>query len=140
MITLVDQGSAVCRPCVTKVGRAILAMSPTAVARLWPVRTTVRETQRGAPQSAVEDVEEILAAFKTGLEKHIRVEDASVHLDLAQAYGEMGLMGDAIREAATALGERAPATIASQAMNWIFSRQRAEPDALRIIASGLRNE
>jgi hypothetical protein len=61
-----------------------------------------------------------------------------VHLDLARAYGEMGLMDDAIREAATALGERAPAAIASQAMNWMFSPPRAEPDALRIIARALR--
>ena len=138
MITLVEQGP-VCRPCVTRVGGAILAMSPTAVARLWPVSAAARETRRGAPPAVELDVEEVLAAFRTGLARHLSA-DALVHLDLAQAYGEMGLMGDAVREAATALGERAPATIASQALNWLFSPGRAEPDALRSIARALRSE
>jgi hypothetical protein len=139
MINLLDHATVVCRPCATRVGRAILAMSPTAVARLWPVSPSVRETRRSAPSANV-NVEEVYTAFKAGMEKHISVDDASTHLDLAQAYGEMGLMADALRTATTALGERAPLTIASRALNWIFSPGRAAPDALPTIARILRSE
>ncbi len=140
MITLADHGVVVCRPCVTRVGRAILAMRSPVAARLWPVSTSVLEPQRVALPPNEVNVEELFATFKLGVEKHIGAEDALTHLDLGRAYGEMGLMADAIREVATALGERAPRTIASEALNWILSPERAHPDALRTIASMLRDE
>jgi hypothetical protein len=100
----------------------------------------VPETRRVTPPSVDIDVEEVFAVFKAGVEKQISTDDASTHLDLAQAYGEMGLMADALRAAATALGERAPLTVASRALNCIFSPGRAEPDALPTIARALRSE
>jgi hypothetical protein len=126
MIHLVDHATTVCRPCGTRVGRAILAMSPTVVARLWPASRSVRETRPATPQPA-------------DVGKHLGT-DALAHLDLAQAYGEMGLMEDALRTAATALEKRAPLPIASQALNWMFSPGRAEPDALPTVARILRSE
>jgi hypothetical protein len=140
MFSLVDHATHVCRPCVTRVGRAILAMSPPIVARLWPVRPSVREERCGAPPSPDANAEEICAGFKAGVEKNISADDALAHFDLAQAYDEMGLMGDAIREAATALGERAPPAVAGRALNWLFLPGRAEPDALRAIARTLQSE
>jgi hypothetical protein len=92
------------------------------------------------PSSADLNFEEVFAGFRAGVEKHIRSEDAQTHLDLAVAYGEMGLMADAVREAAIALGERAPIRIADQTLNWILSPERAHVDALPIIAKILRGE
>ena len=86
------------------------------------------------------DAEEAFASFKAGVAKEIRFDDAVAHFDLALAYGGMGLMLDAIREAATALGERAPLALASRAVNWIFASERAHPDALETIARGLRRD
>jgi hypothetical protein len=141
MIALVDHGAVVCRPCVTRVGRAILTMSPPIVARLWPATPPAREARRSAPApSADVDVEKVLASFKAGVEKHISDADAVTHLDLAHAYGEMGLMGDAIREGATALREGAPLPVASRALNWIFSPGRARSDALGAVARILQSE
>jgi hypothetical protein len=77
---------------------------------------------------------------KAAVEKQIGSDATQAHLDLAHAYGEMGLMADAIREAATALGEGARLTLASQALNWLFSPKRAHPDALPTIARILRGE
>ena len=126
MIHLPDHATAVCRPCGARVGRAILAMSPNALARLWPASPSVRDTRPVPPQSA--DVEKQLGT------------DALAHLDLAQAYGDMGLMDDALRTAAVALEERATLPIASRALNWMFSPGRAEPDALPTVARILRSE
>src|ERR1700683_5344748 len=98
MIHLPDHATAVCRPCGVRVGRAIFAMSPNVVARLGPGSPSARETRPAAPQSA-------------DVEKHIGT-DALAHLDLAQAYGDMGRMDDALRTAAVALEERAPLPIA----------------------------
>ena len=111
------------------------------MARLWPVSPSVREKREatGPPPSTNVDVGNVFASSKAGIE-NIGDADDVTHLDLAQAYGEMGLMPDAIREAATALREGAPLTIASRALNWIFSPGRAEPDALGTVARILQSE
>ena len=48
-------------------------------------------------------VEEVYADFKAGLAAVLKPEDVETHLDLAIAYGEMGLLDDARAEAAIAL-------------------------------------
>ena len=58
------------------------------------------------------NVEEVFAAFKAGVAKQISADDAQTHFNLAVAYGEMGLLADAVREAAIALGEAASLPVA----------------------------
>jgi len=140
MIALADHGARICRPCVTRVGRAILSANPTVLGHLWPTTSSVGEVSRGALPPEEVNAEEVFAAFKAGVEKQISADDAQTHLDLAVAYGEMGLIADAVREAATALGERASPTIATRAVNWLFAPGRAHPEALRTISRTLRSE
>ena len=139
MVTLVDPAAVLCRhPCVTRVGRAILAAGPSVLAQLWPEALPVREAQGHIPASTDLNAEEVFASFKAGVAKQISADDAQTHLDLAVAYGEMGLRADAIREAAIALGERAPVPIANRAMKWLFAPGRASPDALPTLVASLR--
>jgi hypothetical protein len=82
------------------------------------VSPSVREARRSGPLPSTDvDVEKVLASFKVGIEKHIGDANDVVHFDLAAANGEMGLMADAIREAATPLREGAPLTVAGRALN-----------------------
>jgi hypothetical protein len=137
MISLVEHRAKLCRPCAANVGRTILATSATAVARLWPASPSATQPRRHTPPTHV-NVEEVFTAFKEGLARHLSTDDAQSHFDLAVAYGEMGLMADAIREAVIAFGEGAPLPIASRALNWLFAPGRAHPDALRTIVASLR--
>lgn len=49
------------------------------------------------------DAEELFQRFKEGVAQAISPDDFQSHADLAQAYKEMGLNTDALREAAVAL-------------------------------------
>jgi hypothetical protein len=86
------------------------------------------------------DADLAFASFREGIEKKIGDADAVTHLNLAQAYGQMGLMADAIRQAAITLGEGTPLAVASRALNWIFSPDLARPDAMGTIARMLQGE
>ncbi len=79
----------------------------------------------------------LLSEFKKGLEQVLTVEDAGAHLDLGCAYGEMGLMADAAREVAIALGPRAPTAVAARAAEWL--ERNLTLDTLRSLISRLRS-
>ena len=107
------------------------------IARLW-VPGTATPIQRSARAGDVPvNLDEVY-------ERHARVanlvaaNDARTHLDLAIAYGEMGLSFDAIRSAANALHERAPLSVASRALDWLFGPARARPGTLRALIDGAR--
>jgi hypothetical protein len=137
MISLVDHQAMVCRACAARIGRHILANSPASVARFWP-RSDASAPPPAPLSPASINVEEVFAAFKRGAEKQASADDAQAHLDLAGAYGEMGLMTDAVREGSVALGAGASLAISSRALNWLFARGRAHPDALPAVVADLR--
>lgn len=139
MITVVEQGTKICRPCSIDVGRRILRTSPPVVARLWAERSSVPQTQPEVSPSCVTNAEAAFSALKATIAVAPSPEDAPARFDLAWAYAEMGLTFDAIREAAIALGAGAPLPLARRALNWIFARERAHPDALRAIVASVRD-
>ena len=102
VISLVEHDALVCRPCSVTIGRAVVGMSPSMVARLWPGRPGGGADAHQSPGGV--DLEEVSAALRARVESMVTADDAQAHFDLALAYGEMGLMGDAVGEAATALG------------------------------------
>jgi hypothetical protein len=85
------------------------------------------------------DLERVFTEFKRGVEKAISVDDAQTRLDLAIAYAEMGLMHDAVREAAHAFSERAPDTVARHAAEWLFAPRRCARGTLTSLLASLRH-
>jgi hypothetical protein len=59
------------------------------------------------------------------------------HADLALAYSDMGLLSDALREAAIALHETAPRAIVHRVLAWMFDPVRARPDALAALRAAM---
>jgi hypothetical protein len=115
-IALAEQGVVICRPCVTRVSEAIVRASPTLVARLW--RDAVPPPRDANEASVMQEIGD----------------DAVVHFDLAVAYDQAGLVADAVREAARALGGKAPLAFTARVLSWLFARNRARPDAWPTIA------
>jgi hypothetical protein len=79
------------------------------------------------------DAEEVFRKFKEGIAREIPAGDAQSHADLAMAYGEMGLMADAFREAAIALRETAPRPIVCRVLAWMFDPAHARPEAVAVL-------
>lgn len=48
-------------------------------------------------------MERVFQEFKAGVEKQIPADDFEVHFDIAEAYRDMGLLEDALREAGLVL-------------------------------------
>ncbi len=95
----------VCRSCALRI--ADLSGDPSAT--FW---VSVASPARGSvPPSAGEaiDTAPVFEAFKEGVAKQISDQDAESHLNLAEAYREMGLFLDARREAGIAIAARAGA-------------------------------
>lgn len=82
----------VCRACAARIGSLA---SGDEEPRVWSSQT---RPPRHAPSEHAE-VERVLEEFKAGIAKQIAADDFEVHLDLAEAYREMGLLADARREA-----------------------------------------
>ena len=80
----------------------------------------------------------MLAELKRGVEREIAADDAHTRLELAIAYDAMGLMNDAIREAAIAFDERAPEAIARRALDWLFAPERCTKGTLASLLITLR--
>jgi hypothetical protein len=85
----------VCRACATRIG-ALAIESPS---RVWSMQA---RTPRPAPAEHAE-VERVFQEFKAGIAKQIAADDFEVHFDLAEAYRDMGLFQDALREAGLVL-------------------------------------
>ncbi|MFO0739923.1 MAG: hypothetical protein U0270_28755 [Labilithrix sp.] len=85
----------VCRTCAARIG----TLATEAHARVW---STQARSPRQAPAEQA-DVERVFEEFKAGVAKQIRADDFEAHLDLAEAYREMGLLEDALREAGLVL-------------------------------------
>ena len=90
----------VCRACASRIG-ALAAESPSDVwtSRVW---STQARTPRPPPTEHA-DVERVFQEFKAGVEKQIPADDFEVHFDIAEAYRDMGLLEDALREAGLVL-------------------------------------
>jgi hypothetical protein len=92
----------VCRTCAKRIGA--LASFERGGSTAW---STQAAPPRAAPAESAE-VERDLREFKAGVAKQISAEDFESHFDLAEAYREMGLFDDALREAAVVLTTASP--------------------------------
>ena len=104
---VVAAGLAACGPCRAKLGRWLATSPAAAIEALWDLdagepltplelRLRLLKEVRPAPE-----MEGSLATFRAALRN--RAPDSETFAELAQAYAEMGLYGDALRCAGDAL-------------------------------------
>jgi hypothetical protein len=133
MIAVTGHHANLCRICTARIGAMIRNASDAFIARLW-ITDPATPPKRAARRDVRMKVDALFEEFK----RTQVTDDARAHLDLARAYGEMGLTFDAIRSAGSALHESAPLSIARLALEWLFARNRAEPGALETLIDGAR--
>ncbi len=90
----------VCRACAKRIGA--LASRPRE-SRVWWTQARPPEVEKVHASAGDVDVEIVFEEFKAGVAKQVAPDDFGTHLDLADAYREMGLCEDALREAAGVL-------------------------------------
>jgi hypothetical protein len=96
----------VCKECAKRIAMLVFRASSHVVAGIWSVTGSPPGAhQRPVPPASYDpqEVERLFAEFMRGVEKQLAPQDMQAHLDLAVAFCEMGLHGDALREAAVTL-------------------------------------
>lgn len=107
-----------CRVCpaCTKVIAAV-ATSPSASREIWDA---------AVPEKRDDEVE----AFAARVAQKISPHDSESHFHMAMAYREMGLHGEALREAAIALGSAPEATKATTTLRLLLTPPLLRPDGI----------
>lgn len=118
----------VCTACARVVAR-IANRSQSGGWRLTPERRS-DEVEPSVPTEPDVDVEKVFRRFREGVRKQIAVEDVDSHLALATAYREMGLVADAVREAATAFEHASDHARKNDALSIVLDPRLLQPDAL----------
>lgn len=95
-------------------------------------------TKADQTRGAEPNPDEVFAQFKRGVEKQLFAEDAESHLNLAIAYREMGLYGDAVREAAVAFRATRDRKKADEAMALLLSPPLLKLDAIEALRAQFR--
>jgi hypothetical protein len=133
----IDSGDgAICRPCLGALGALVSKLGEDRVSALW--RRRPRKAAAPSPRTPPAESERMLAELKRGVDREVAPDDAHTRLELAMAYDAMGLMHDAVREAAIAFGESAPEAIARQALGWLFAPERCTKGTLGSLLATLR--
>ena len=122
-----DGTRAFCSSCLAAIGRFV--RNGPGRARLWPALQGIRDANPSLHETGrLNDVlvGEVFAEFKKGTEGVVTPADAETHLDLGIAYREMGLVADALMEAATALQHENKLTRprAREALNFFLDRRQ----------------
>jgi hypothetical protein len=148
MFSPVDDVS-VCLGCAKRIAVFVIRASSDRVDGIWFLTGSPPGAhQRPVPTVSLDpkEIERILAEFERGLEKQLGAEDTLAHLDLAGAYREMGLLGDALREAAVALHstvahdrrEADDSGIARAALKVLLTAPLLKQEGLRVLREALR--
>ena len=92
-----------------------------------------------APQAngALVDPADILKEFKQQLEEQLSPDDARSHYDMAMAYMDMNLWGDAVMELAAASRDAGLRPKCCEMLGQCYLKQRLPEDARRILERGL---
>ncbi|MBI5835657.1 MAG: tetratricopeptide repeat protein [Candidatus Eisenbacteria bacterium] len=88
---------------------------------------------------ALIDLSKILDEFKQGLEQQIAPDDAKSHYDMAMAFMEMNLLGDAVAELAAASHDTEMRPRCCELLGQCYLRQGLPADAERILRRGLES-
>lgn len=132
----------VCRSCAKLIG-ALALTDTTSAAMIWSRQARPPHVMPASPGEA--DVERVFQEFKAGVAKQVTQEDYETHFDLAEAYREMGLLQDALREAGVTLTAAAPkmtplaTKLTNLALRFVLSPPLLKPRGLEHLRSLLRS-
>lgn len=120
----------VCCSCAKRI--AILATeSDSGALDIWSSVAPVHDRVQRQPMARGEiDLDRAFEAFKEGVAKQISAGDAASHGRLAEAYREMGLHADAIREAAIAVAAATVPATAKAPLAFLLTPPLLTPDGL----------
>jgi len=130
----------VCEACPRRIGALADHAAVSAVANIWAVtRPPARPDKADKPPPPRHiDIEEVFRFFQAGLEAGVRPDDSLAHADLAQAYKEMGLNSDALREAAIALDRITSPEVVRTALRVLLTAPLPKPGGLSELRRRLR--
>jgi hypothetical protein len=94
----------VCWSCAKRIARLVAEREPETLAEIWSSTAPPRPLQPAPSNASDIDAERVFEKFKQGLAEHITPTDAASHFHISEAYREMGLYVDAVREAGVAVG------------------------------------
>lgn len=107
---------------------------------LWASRTTKAAEEPVVSVAIDREASEALAEFKRGVEKAIGSDNGEAHLNLAQAYAEMGLYEDARREAGTAILAGAVRSFVQPALRILLTEPLLSSDGRQRLRELLRQK
>lgn len=133
-------GLRVCWSCAKRI--ATLAMQSEAgnLADIWSSVAPPLERAAAPVVRGEIDVERVFDTFKEGVAKQISADDVDSHTHLAEAYREMGMYSDAVREAAVAVtAARAPLS-AARPLGFLLTPPLLRSDGLERLRERLRRK
>jgi hypothetical protein len=124
-----------CDACARRVARLAESSGGEARSTIWSTAGAPAAIAKNAEQMRGDepDADEVFAQFKLGVEKRLSADDADSHLNLAIAYREMALYGDAVREAAVAFRATRDRKKADEAMGILLSPPLLKPDGIEAL-------
>lgn len=134
----------VCRSCAKQIGALALEEGARAAA-VWSRQARPPHVMPAEKSPAEFDVERVFQEFKAGVAKQISADAFETHFDLAEAYREMGLLQDALREAGITLTTAAPkltplaTKLTNLALRFVLSAPLLKPRGLEQLRGLLRS-
>ena len=129
-----------CEPCARRVARLAGRSNREARSTIWATAdapaTVAKPVEPTHPADA--DPERVFEQFKRGVEQQLSAVDGESHLHLAIAYREMGLYGDAVREAAVAFEAAPDRKVAEEALGLLLTPTLLRPDGIDAMRARLR--
>ena len=129
-----------CEPCARRVARLAGRSDREARSTIW--ETVYAPAAEAKPvehaRPAHVDPEKVFEEFKRGLQRQLSSVDAETHLDLATAYRDMGLYGDAVREAAVAFDAARERKVAEEALGLLLTPTLLRPDGIEALRARFR--
>jgi hypothetical protein len=133
-------GIVVCETCPRRIGALADHAAVSPVANIWaltgpPARP--EKADKPLPPPDV-DAEELFRRFTEGVAATISPDDTQSHADLSQAYKEMGLNSDALREAAIALERGTNPEVIRAALRVVLTAPLLKPGGLKELKARLQ--
>ena len=132
-------GLRVCRSCAKRIARLVAETKPESLTDIWSSAGAPPASLAGWQNVEVEiDTERVFEEFKEGVAKNISGADAESHSHLAEAYREMGLYVDAVREAAIAVNAAVAQRSVEGPLRFLLTPPLLRPDGLERLRERLR--
>jgi hypothetical protein len=124
-------GLRVCNSCAKRIAKLVVESKPERIAEIWS--SVAPSLGRVEPQPVARgeiDIERVFDQFKEGVAKQISADDVDSHTHLAEAYREMGMYVDAVREAAIAVTAAVAPRSAEGPLGFLLTPPLLRPDGL----------